>query len=344
MQTFAEIFQIVIKEILNAGVQPDQIEINRILQTQKWILSDSDFLKLETAVANELSGYGPLTPLITDSVTDVLVNAPDSVWIDRGDGLEIFTEIFQSDEEIAFLARRLAILASARLDDVQPFVDGLLPDGTRLHALLPPVSGRCAKISLRFPTKKIVSIQSWGTGLSESETELLVRVINGELSFVISGATGSGKTTLLKSILDARPSNQRIMVLEEAAEIQLSKPNIISLITRSPNTEGIGEFTLQKLVRQSLRMRPDSIVIGEVRGLELLDFLLAVSSGHTGSGTTIHAHQGFVEQRIGILGGLARMEPRFAINLFKNAIDVVIHCERVNNSRRITSIVTNHPC
>jgi pilus assembly protein CpaF len=344
MQTFAEIFQIVIRDILTLGSQPDQTQISEILDNHKWLLTKSDFEKLEKAIANELSGYGPLNSVLSENVTDVLVNSPDSVWVDNGGGLTHFTNIFESADEIAFLARRLASLANSRLDDVQPFVDGLLPDGTRLHALLPPVAGKCAKISLRFPSQKIIPIESWMLDLNESELDLLNRVVRGELSFVISGATGSGKTTLLKSILNERPSNQRILILEEASEIQLSKPNIISLVARNSNTEGMGEFTLQKLVRQSLRMRPDSIVIGEVRGIELIDFLLAVSSGHGGSGTTIHANPGFVERRIGILAGLAKMDSKFAIDLFKSSIDVVIHCERRNGKRIITTIAENHQC
>jgi pilus assembly protein CpaF len=344
MQTFAEILQLVTKEISILGVNPDKDDLNAILELNKWILSEADFQKLENAVVKEFSGYGPLAQLISDNPTDLVVNNADTVWVDYGTGLNHFSGIFDRDEEVAFLARRLASLANARLDDVQPYVDGLLPDGVRLHALLPPIAGRCAKISLRFPSKTVVPIEYWKSRLTNSEIGLLDRVVSGELSFVIAGATGSGKTTLLKSILEARPLNQRILILEETSEIQLSKPNLVSLVARSANTEGLGEFSLQHLVRQSLRMRPDSIVIGEVRGREILDFLLAISSGHCGSGSTIHARAGFVEERIGLLGKLAGIEQDFAIHLFKSTIDVVIHCQNTSAGRWITSIEEIHQC
>ncbi len=342
MQTFAEIIQLLTNEISILGVKPDREKLNTILESNKLVLNKEDFELLVNAIKNELSGYGRLTSLISENTTDLVVNNAQTVWVDYGNGLQLFTDVFENDEDVAFLARRLAALATARLDDVQPYVDGMLPDGVRLHALLPPISGYCAKISLRFPSQKIIPLEAWRNGLKESENEILDKVVMGDASFLIAGATGSGKTTLLKSILNSRPVNQRILILEETAEIQLNKPNLVSLAARSANTEGLGTLSLQQLVRQSLRMRPDSIIIGEIRGREVLDFLLAISSGHKGSGSTIHAKPGFVQERIGLLCRLAGIDQNFGIELFKSSIDVVIHCQTTDSKRGISRIEVNN--
>jgi len=344
VQTFPQVFDLVTHELVDLGVPPDSERIAQLLKAKNFILSDDEFQELSSAVGNELIGLGPLDSLITPYVTDVVVNAPDAVWVDAGSGLKLHKNVFQNTEDVAFLARRLASLANARLDDAHPFVDGRLPTGVRLHALLPPIAGTCAKISLRFPNKATIPISHWQTSLENTERELLQGVIAGELSFVIAGDTGSGKTTLLKSILRARPRDKRILILEEAAEIEIDQPNIVSLVARPANPEGNGEVTLQNLVRQSLRMRPDSIVIGEVRGIEILDFLLAISSGHAGSGTTIHARTDGVEKRIELLARLANVQREFANDLFKSNIDVVIHCEKSSKGRKISRVMANRKC
>jgi pilus assembly protein CpaF len=344
VQTFPQIFDLVTHELVDLGAPPDSERIAQLISAKKYILSEDEFRDLASAVGTELIGLGQLNALITPQVTDVVVNGPDAVWVDSGSGLELHKNVFKDADDVAFLARRLASLANARLDDAHPFVDGRLPNGVRLHALLPPIAGTCAKISLRFPNKRTISISDWQASLDDADKKLLQGVVAGELSFVIAGDTGCGKTTLLKSILRARPNAKRILILEEAAEIEINQPNIVSLVARSANPEGNGEVSLQYLVRQSLRMRPDSIVIGEVRGIEILDFLLAISSGHAGSGTTIHAKVGGVEKRIELLARLANVEREFAHDLFKSNIDVVIYCERSSKGRRIAQVMANRGC
>ncbi len=341
MQTFSEIVQLITSDIVERNLVLDSASIEEELKKHNVMLQEAEIAELISAVSIELTGYGPLASIITSKTTDVVVNAPDSVWVDNGCGLALHQNIFSNTQSISFLARRLASMANARLDESQPFVDGRLPNGVRLHALLPPISGSCAKLSLRFPNKHIIPIAQWQKHLSNHEMQLLSKVVRGEYSFLIAGETGAGKTTLLKSILAERPLNQRILIIEESSEIQLQLPNIASLVARKANTEGIGEVTMQNLVRQALRMRPDALVIGEVRGAEILDFLLAISSGHIGSGTTIHSSPRGVSKRIQLLAGLANISPDFATELFESAIDVVIHCERFGNTRRISSVIKN---
>ncbi len=344
MKTFSAISQTLINYFVDVGENPTSERIREIIQINNWILRESEIMEMELTLKKELSGFGVLEKLVEGSVTDILINSPDSVWVDEGAGLKLHQNLFNSKDEVAVLARRLASLANVRLDDSQPFADGLLPSGARLHALLPPIAGDCAKISMRFPARDLIPISSWTNNLDAAQKEILDQAILGTSSFVITGETGSGKTTLLRSILAARPDSQRILILEEASEIQIQKQNIVSLSCRSANTEGHGRFTLQDLVRQSLRMRPDAIVIGEVRGVEISDFLLAVSSGHTGSATTLHASATGIENRIQLLGQLAGLGKEFSLDLFRSCIDVIIHCQRTSSGRRISRIETVSKC
>lgn len=344
MQTFSEILHKITDDLVGRASAPTEANIAELIRSKNIYLSTDELKDLDVAASNNLIGFGQLNSLITSQVTDVLVNAPDSVWVDSGFGLIRYSEVFSSLEEIDFLARRLASLAGVRLDDSQPYVDGKLANGVRLHAVLPPISKDCAQISLRFPAKEIIPLSYWQNDLNSFGSQLLADVVTGEKSFVISGETSSGKTTLLKSILAARPKNKRILVLEESAEIELQMPNIVSLIARPPNAEGNGEVTLQNLVRQTLRMRPDSIIIGEIRGAEILEFLLSISSGHLGSGTTIHAKEGKIAQRISLLCQLANVEKDFALDVYRESIEVNIHCEKKNGHFRISQISETDKC
>jgi pilus assembly protein CpaF len=318
--------------------------ITEIVDKSNFVLSDSEISELSSDIYSELTGFGALSNLISKDVTDILVNDCESVWTDGSAGLQKHLGIFRDNAEVALLARRLASLCKMRLDDSKPFVDGLLPDGVRLHALIPPISGACAKISLRFPNSQTIPISQWIADLDSKSIELVDSVINGEASFVISGETGSGKTTLLKSILAAGNQKQRIILLEDSPEISLTMPNLVSLCTRKPNTEGRGEITLENLVKQCLRMRPDAIVIGEIRGREALDFLLAISSGHTGSGTTIHSQLENVVNRFNLLAGLAGVSRDFSRELFYSTIDVVMQCGKTADGRKIVGVKAGMNC
>lgn len=341
MKTYSEILQSITDEFVYLGTPPELEQIKTFLQDKNVLLNQTEINNLQLAANKQLVGFGPLESLIREGTTDLLVNAPDSVWVDGRGGLELYENVFASSQEVEFLARRLASIANARLDDAHPFVDGKLPDGTRLHALIPPISGSCASISLRFPNRETIPIEYWLEDLNPKNQELVLAAVKGELSFMISGQTSSGKTTLLKSVLAARPKRHRTVVIEESNEIQIPNKNIVNLLARQANSEGNGEISLENLVRQSLRMRPDSIVVGEVRGREVVDFLLAISSGHAGSGTTIHAESGGVLNRVQLLALLAGLSRDFSRDLFEQSVDLVIHCSKSKFGRRIVSVLEN---
>ena len=344
MQDFQIFRQSIADELLAQAKEPVLPNIAQIIGEMNHVLSGVEIAELASEIASGMTGFGQLSPLINRDITDVLVNNFESVWTDGKHGLQKHQGIFREDAEVAILARRLAALCNMRLDDSQPFVDGLLPNGVRLHALLPPISGQAAKISLRFSSHQTIPISDWTIGLDSLGLELLASVIQGKSSFVICGETGSGKTTLLKSIIASRNQKERILILEDSPELNLDLPNVASLFARKANTEGRGEISLENLVKQSLRMRPDAIVVGEIRGREALDFLLAISSGHIGSGTTIHAQINTVVSRFQLLAGLAGVANEFSKELFYSTIDVVMQCGRTSEGRRIISIKKGLNC
>ena len=228
--------------------------------------------------------------------------------------------------------------AGRRLDESQPFVDALLADGVRLHAVLPPISGDCPAISLRIPRPTRGGLDHWIQTASSVHREQLLELIAVNATVVVSGATGSGKTTLLRALVQ-QASARRVVILEDTSELQVVAPHVVALESRLANAEGRGAISLRQLVRQSLRMRPDSIVIGEVRGDEVVDWLLAITSGHRGSATTVHAHSSVQAlERLELLASLAGVSAEFARILIRQSVDAIIHCERTVSSRRISDI------
>ena len=238
-------------------------------------------------------GAGPLEELLREpGVSDVLVNGPDAVFVDRGAGLEAADVRFIHDEAVRRLAIRLAATAGRRLDDAQPFVDGRLPGGVRLHAVLAPLASPGTCISLRVPASRSLTLEELlaAGSLTDESLELCRRVIARKVPFLISGGTGTGKTTLLAALLAEVPATERIVVVEDARELTPRHPHCVRMEGRPPNNEGKGAITLTTLVRQALRMRPDRVVLGEVRGAELTDLLSALNTGHEGGCGTVHAN------------------------------------------------------
>jgi pilus assembly protein CpaF len=301
------------------------------------IVDDAVFAALRREVSAELTGAGPLEPLLAlPGISDVVVNAPDSVWLDRGTGLERAAVTFPDDAAVRRLAQRLAAVAGRRLDDAMPFVDAALPDGTRLHAVLPPLCA-CTTLSLRVLGRERLSM----TDLVARQTfpaeiaELLAAVVAARLAFVITGGTGAGKTTLLGSLLALVPPNERVLVIEDAPEIELSG-HAVRLLTRAANVEGAGAVGLRELVRQSLRMRPDRLVVGEFRGAEMVELLVALNTGHEGGAATLHANSAAdVPARLCALGGLAGLPGAAVTSLVAPALDVVIHLRRERAGARV---------
>lgn len=283
--------------------------------------------------------------LADPAVTDILVNGLDGVWVDRGDGLLRDPTRFTEADSVRRLAVRLATLAGARLDDASPWVDGLLPGGVRLHAMLPPLVAGGAHLSLRIPRRDspdLATLRSWGM-LDEHREQLLREVVQRRVSFVITGGTGSGKTTLLGAMLQAVDHGERIVLVEDTRELAVHHPHVVRLQGRAANVEGRGEVTLTTLVRQSLRMRPDRLVIGEVRGAEVREMMSALNTGHEGGASTLHANAvADVPSRFEALGALAGLPTDAVHAQLGSAISVVIHLARDGGRRTVREIGVVH--
>jgi pilus assembly protein CpaF len=293
--------------------------------------------ELSGQLAAELTGAGPLEELLaTAGVTDVLVNAPDQVWLDRGAGLERTRVRFDSDAAVRRLATRLAAQAGRRLDDAAPFVDAVLPDGSRLHAILPPLVAH-PTLSLRVLARRSLSLPELvALGAMPGElADLLAALVQARLTLLISGGTGSGKTTLLAALLATVSPAERIITIEDTAELAVSHPHVVALLARSANVEGAGAVELRELVRQALRMRADRLVVGEFRGAEIVELLAALNTGHAGGAATVHANSvGDVAARLVALAALGGMPAQALAAQAASALDVLVHIRRDRDGRR----------
>ncbi|WP_109790825.1 TadA family conjugal transfer-associated ATPase, partial [Mycolicibacterium duvalii] len=266
------------------------------------VLGDTEVLSSLRELQTELVGAGVLEPLLcAPGTTDVLVTAPDAVWVDDGTGLRRTSVRFADEAAVRRLAQRLALAAGRRLDEAQPWVDGhhttlAVPSGgpltVRLHAVLPPIAaaGTCVSLRVLRPATQDLDALRRAGAIADDAARLLAAIIAARLAFVVSGGTGAGKTTLLAALLGAVPDSERIVCVEDAAELAPRHPHLVNLVARAANVEGVGEVTVRDLVRQALRMRPDRIVIGEVRGAEVVDLLAALNTGHDGGAGTVHAN------------------------------------------------------
>jgi pilus assembly protein CpaF len=263
------------------------------LRAEGLVLPEATVVDVVQSLRTELTGLGVLEPLVrAEGVTDVLVNAPDAVWVDDGAGLRRTGVRFSDEGAVRRLAQRLASAAGRRLDDSSPFVDARLPDGTRLHAILPPISAEGTCLSLRIPRRRVFTLADLvEVGMvPEPGAQILATLVASRRAFLVSGGTGSGKTTLLSTLLSAVGPDERMVLVEDSSELRPDHPHVVRLEARPPNTEGRGEVTLRDLVRQALRMRPDRVVVGEVRGAEVVDLLAALNTGHEGGCGTVHAN------------------------------------------------------
>ncbi len=284
---------------------------------------------------------GPLTALLADpEVTDVFVNG-NEVWVDRGAGAKRSAVRLGSAEDVRRLAQRLAAGAGRRLDEGSPCVDARLPDGTRLHAVLPPVARAGPYLSLRTFRARAFTLPdliSAGT-LDADAAALLAAVVAARLAYVVCGGTGAGKTTLLAALLSLVPHRERIVLVEDSAELRPAHPHVVALEARTSNVEGAGAVTVRDLVRQALRMRPDRLVVGECRGAEVVDLLGALNTGHDGGATTLHANApGDVPARLEALGLLAGV-PRAALHAqLAAALRVVVQVRRTPAGRVVDEV------
>lgn len=312
------------------------------------VLGDTEVLSNLRVLETELTGGGILEPLLlAEGTTDVLVTAPDQVWVDDGAGLHRTAITFDDEAGVRRLAQRLALAAGRRLDEAQPWVDGQLSGvgagrfAVRLHAVLPPVAiaGTCLSLRvLRPATEDLAALEATGS-IAPEAVRLLTDIIAARLAFLVSGGTGAGKTTLLAAILGSVAAHERIICVEDAPELAPRHPHLVRLVARNANVEGVGEITLRQLVRQALRMRPDRIVVGEVRGAEVADLLAALNTGHDGGAGTVHANSpAEVPARLEALAALGGLDRAALHSQLAAAVQVVVHVSRGPYGRRLSEI------
>ena len=293
---------------------------------------DADHRLLLRALQSEIVGSGPLEPLLRDpDVTDVLVNGPSEVWVDDGGGLRRTDVRFTDESAVRRLAQRLAAPTGRRLDDAQPWVDARLPGGVRLHAVLPPVAPGGTCLSLRIARGRAFTLTELvrAGSVPPDGAELLRRLVAAEVAFVVSGGTGTGKTTLLSALLSLVDPRHRILLVEDAGELAPVHPHVVRLEARPANVEGAGAVSLQDLVRQALRMRPDRLVVGEVRGAEVVDLLAALNTGHEGGCGTVHANSARdVPARLEALAAVAGLDRPALHSQLASGLRLAVHLGR----------------
>lgn len=337
-----------IRRRIEAGESPDRTAVESVVTGPDAVrLGSEGVAEAREVLASEVLGLGPLEPCVRDAeVTDVLVNGDGAVWVDRGRGLERATVRLGDEGAARRLAVRLAGQAGRRLDESQPWVDGLLPQGIRLHAVLPPLVDGGAHVSLRIPRTSTARLADLGvTGMFDADTrQVLSGLVQKRRSFLVTGGTGSGKTTLLGAMLAEVPPSERIVLVEDVRELAVPHPHVVRLQGRGANVEGRGEVTLVDLVRQALRMRPDRLVVGEVRGPEVRELLAALNTGHEGGCGTVHANSPRdVTARFEALGALAGLSRQAVHAQLGSAVSAVVHVERQATGRVVSCVSVVQP-
>jgi pilus assembly protein CpaF len=326
------------RRLLASPGQYDDAALAAALRDEAPMAGATGLLEVASTLRSEFGGAGILEPLLTQpGVTDVLVNGAGPVWVDRGQGPEPTLVSITDEASARRLAVRLVAAGGRRLDDASPYADARLPDGTRVHAVLPPLAPDGTCISLRVPPRRTFTLEDLVAvgSLPSAGADLLRRLVEARVAFLITGGTGSGKTTVLSTLLSAADRAERIVLVEDAAELRPDHPHVVRLEARAANAEGIGAIALDVLVRQALRMRPDRLVVGEVRGEEVLDLLAALNTGHEGGCGTVHANRAeHLPARIESLCGRAGVPREAAHSLLLAAVDAVVHLVRSGDGRR----------
>jgi pilus assembly protein CpaF len=301
--------------------------------------------KLVREIADDILGYGPLEPFLRDTgVTEVMVNGPNQVYIERSGKLELTNTSFLDDAHLLRIIDKIVSPIGRRIDESSPMVDARLPDGSRVNAIIPPLALRGPTLTIRKFSRDPYTMDdliTFGT-VTPRAAHFLSACVRGKLNILISGGTGSGKTTTLNAVSAFIPNDERIVTIEDAAELQLQQEHVIPLESRPPNIEGQGEIRIRELVRNSLRMRPDRIIVGEVRGAETLDMLQAMNTGHEGSLTTIHANtprDALSRLETLVLTAGVDLPLRAIREQIAAAFDLIVQISRlVDGSRRVTHI------
>ncbi|MBK9100103.1 MAG: TadA family conjugal transfer-associated ATPase [Austwickia sp.] len=327
---------------VEAGLAPTAARVAAVAASKRLHLGQAGVARHAAELSAAVLGAGPLEPwLHHPDVTDVLVNGIDGVWVDRGGGVERVACEVGGAPEVRQLAVRLAGLAGRRLDDSTPYVDGLLPGGVRLHAVLPPLVAGAAHLSLRVPRRtspRLDDLVRWGC-FPADWAPVLRDLVSARVSFVVSGGTGTGKTTLMAALLAEVEPAARIVLVEDVRELSVDHPHVVRLQARPANVEGRGEVDLVTMTRQALRMRPDRLVVGEVRGAEVREMLAALNTGHDGGCSTVHANTSAdVIPRFEALGVLAGLPPPAVRTQLASAVQVVAHLRRSGGRRHLAEI------
>lgn len=309
------------------------------------ILAKKTSREIVEAVVNRMVGLGPIEPFLNDpEITEIMVNAPDEIFIERWGEIEPVQTTFRDQEHILNVIDRIVAPLGRRVDESTPFVDARLPDGSRVNAIIPPLALRSPALTIRrfsaepFTLQRLLALNTLNTRMAE----FLQACVRARLNILISGGTGSGKTSTLNALARCIPKKERLVTIEDTAELQLQAANLVSLESRPPNIEGVGEVKIRSLVRNALRMRPDRIIVGEVRGPEAFDMLQAMNTGHPGSLTTVHANSpGDAARRLESMVLMAGLElPQPAIrDAIASSLDIIIQQERLpGGGRKIISI------
>jgi pilus assembly protein CpaF len=319
--------------------------IRALVDQEAALLDEAARAHLVALVAERSFGLGPLEPLLRDpAVDEVMVNGPGAVWVERGGRIERAGVAFASEDELRHAIERILAPLGRRVDEAEPLCDARLPDGSRVNVVIPPLAVDGPVLTIRrfrargLSPDELVELGTWTPPLRD----VLARAVAGRLNVLVSGGTGSGKTTTLNALSSFIPATERVVTVEDAAELRLQQPHVVRLEARPPGLEGRGEVTIRRLVRNALRMRPDRIVVGEVRGAEALDMLSAMTTGHDGSLSTVHA--GSAEEALRRVETLALMAdvalPHAAVReQVAEAIDLVVHQARMpDGARRVVGL------
>jgi pilus assembly protein CpaF len=337
--------QIFTEDIAPAELRPKVVEEIRSRLAQESRISRDDRERLIEELTDDIMGHGPLERLLADdSVSEIMVNAPNDVWIEREGVLHRTTVRFTDESQLRRIINKMVAEVGRRIDEGQPMVDARMPDGSRINAVIPPLSLSGALLTIRkFGAERldIDTLVRLGT-LTPETADLLRRCVEARLNILISGGTGAGKTTLLNAMSSSIPDSERIVTIEDAAELRLAQRHVLRLECRPKNIEGEGEVAIRDLLRNTLRMRPDRIVVGEVRGAEALDMLQAMNTGHDGSLSTIHANtprDALARVETMVLMAGYDLPLRAIRQQTAAALDLIIQLERVHDgSRKVVAI------
>jgi pilus assembly protein CpaF len=315
-------------------------------RSERMALNTSELEELGASIYDEMVGLGPIEPLLKDeSINDILINGPHQVYVERRGELELTPVTFRDNDHLLRIVNRIVAGVGRRIDESQPMVDARLPDGSRVNAAIAPVAIDGAAVSIRKFSKKPLTLEKLVEvgAMPQCVADFLYGAVRSRISTVISGGTGSGKTTLLNALSAAISEGERLITIEDAAELQLQQPHVVRMETRPPNIEGKGEIRQRELVKNALRMRPDRVILGEVRSEEAFDMLQAMNTGHEGSMATIHSNNpreaiGRLEQMVA-MGGLS-LSPEAVRAQIASAVGLVIQASRLADGKRKLTYVT----